>query len=368
MNIEQVKRFLPKAFEIKLSVILHGLHGVGKSNVVKQIADEQKIGFIDVRLSQMESGDLLGMPDLQDGTTKFITPAWLPRDKKSKGILFMDELNRARPDVLQAVFQLVLDRRIGEYVLPEGWHVVSAVNPNTENYHVTNIFDKALIDRFCHINLKPTKVEFIQYAQQLSDINQDFINFLQANDNLIEDEKAELPSIERTPSRRSNIAAARLLNTGLDTDLVSEGVGGLIGLTNVMAFTTWLKENEMKPFTAKEIFGDFSKIEERLAKYSDITSGRHDILSASCENAYNEINTNFKKIKPKQVDSFFKVLEKLPKDMSVSLLKRLLDSKTEGMAEWVVENIVTPDGSNWLLDLYEKSEQEEKATSTAEKV
>lgn len=351
MNIEQVKRFLPYAFKVKASVVIHGLHGIGKSSVIKQITEELDIGFIDVRLSQMESGDVLGLPDLSEGTTKFITPAWLPRGEKSKGILFLDEINRARPDVLQAIFQLVLDRRIGEYKLPEGWHVVSAVNPNTDDYQVTNVFDKALLDRFLHLNLKPTTSEFIQYAMKQEDADQNFIQFLQAREELIEDQKATLPSIDRTPSRRSNLMAARLLKTGLDADLVNEGVGGLIGMVNVMAFTTWMQENETKPFTAKEIFADFTKIEERLAKYSDPTAGRHDILSASCENAFNEIETNYKKLKPKQMDNFFPFLAKLPKDLAVSLVKRVIESKTDGVNTWATDSILNDDRSDWIMDV-----------------
>ena len=141
MDIKQLKRFLPYAMKTKVAVMVHGLHGIGKSQTIKQFAEEQGMQFIDRRLSQMESGDLLGLPSLENGRTSFFTPDWLPTDPNSKGILFLDEINRARRDVLQGVFQLVLDRQLGSYKLPDGWSVISAINPNTDDYDVTNVFD-----------------------------------------------------------------------------------------------------------------------------------------------------------------------------------------------------------------------------------
>lgn len=361
MKIKELKEFLPYAFKVKAAVMVHGHHGIGKSQAIKQFALENGKQFIDRRLSQMESGDLLGLPDLSDGTTKFIVPSWLPRDPKSKGVLFLDEINRARPDVLQGVFQLVLDRQLGDYTLPEGWDVIAAVNPNTDDYHVTNVFDKALLDRFLHVKLTPSTEEFIAFAQKQEDLDQNFVAFLQAREEMIEESKLQAVVIDRRPSRRSNIMAARLIAAGLPDSLMFEGVGGLIGAENVTAFTTWLKENEIKPFTAKEVFSDFEKIRERMEKYADATSGRHDVLTASCDNVFNELESNFKKIKPKQMDNLFIFMEKLPKDLAFTFVKRVIDCKADGFSAWALPTFLDDARTNWITEINKPTAETQEA-------
>jgi len=171
VNIKQLKESIPFLVKANIATMVVGHHGIGKSQAVRQYCDEQGIGFIDLRLGTQDVGDLLGLADFkvnekgENVATKFMQPTWFPTDPDSKGLIFMDEINRARPDVLQAVFQLVLDKRLHEYELPKGWHVIGAMNPSTEDYVVTDLSDRAFLDRFCHIKLAPSKHEFIQYAK-----------------------------------------------------------------------------------------------------------------------------------------------------------------------------------------------------------
>lgn len=354
MNIKELKEFLPYAFKIKASVMVHGLHGIGKSQSIKQYAEENELQFIDRRLSQMESGDLLGLPDLKDGLTTFATPAWLPRDPKSKGVLFLDEINRARPDVLQAVFQLVLDRQIGDYRLPEGWQVVSAVNPNTDDYDVTNVFDEALMDRFLHVKLTPTVQEYIQYMQSNKKLDQTYVSFLQAREELIENTKLGTFSLDRKPSRRSNEKAAELAGM-LPDHLMIEGLGGLVGITTAVAYNAWVKENQIKPLTAKEIFGNYEKIAERVAKYTDPNCGRSDIITASLDNVYNDFCEKKSKIKDKEMDAALVFIQKIPKDLAEAFLKRLTNSDVLEVSKKATEYALESDLTNWLVD-YEPAE------------
>lgn len=126
-----------------------GPTGVGKSSIVRQVAETNNIEFRDFRLSQIESSDLRGLPYRKNGRTVFLPPVDMPGHSDGQGILFLDELNRAQDDVIQAAFQLVLDRRIGEYRLPEKWVVITAGNFG-DDYDV-KLPDPALANRFCHI-------------------------------------------------------------------------------------------------------------------------------------------------------------------------------------------------------------------------
>jgi hypothetical protein len=352
MNIKELKQFLPFAFKTNISVMVHGLHGIGKSQAIKQYAEENGMEFIDRRLSQMESGDLLGLPDVKDGTTRFITPSWLPQDKNSKGVLFLDEINRARRDVLQGVFQLVLDRQLGDYRLPDGWQVISAVNPNTDEYDVTQVFDAALLDRFLHISLKPTTAEYIQYLQSNKSLEQNYVLFLQSREELIEVQKNKNEEFfKRLPSRRSNYKAAELLAAGLPEHLQYEGLAGLVGSENAVAFGTWMKENDIKPFTAKEIIGDFSKIEERVKKYTDKSMARADVMTQSLDNLFNHLVEKKGKLTEKQFSNAMVFVEKVPRDLGKSFMQRVLGTDDKDLTLSILENMIENPGTDWIESL-----------------
>ena len=100
----------------------------GKSSIVKQIAQEKNLEFIDLRLSLLDPTDLKGIPffDSNSNEAVWAQPNFLPKEPASQGILFLDEINTAPPSVQAAAYQLVLDRKVGDYELPKGWAIVAA--------------------------------------------------------------------------------------------------------------------------------------------------------------------------------------------------------------------------------------------------
>lgn len=183
MTIKQFKLYM-KHLPIEQAVLIKGNHGIGKSQVVKQIAEDAKISFIDMRLAQNDVGDLKGLPFQTDGRTYFAPPDWFPLDEGTrkeiallqnltkeissgrfgdKGILFLDELNRATREVQQAAFELVLDRRINMRSLPDGWRVVAAINADSDIYDI-NEMGPALVSRFAVVELDPSVEEWHRWA------------------------------------------------------------------------------------------------------------------------------------------------------------------------------------------------------------
>jgi MoxR-like ATPase len=160
MDIKTTKKIISS--NVTSSIMLHANHGVGKSSCVKQVAKQLGIEFFDIRLSQCDVGDIKGLPYRDGETMKFAKPEWWPRNKDSKGILFFDELNRASKDVLQAVFEICLDRTLDGDKLPDGWKIVSAVNSHSD-YDVLEL-DPALQDRWFHIEFSPTAKEWLDWA------------------------------------------------------------------------------------------------------------------------------------------------------------------------------------------------------------
>ena len=128
--------------------------GIGKSSLMSQLATAESLSLIDLRLVTLDPTDLRGLPAISaDRTrTQWIPPEFLPTD--GRGILFLDELNRAPMLVQNAALQLVLDRRLGAYTLPDGWTVAAACNYSTDGGGVQKM-TAALTSRFAtHLHLK----------------------------------------------------------------------------------------------------------------------------------------------------------------------------------------------------------------------
>jgi len=147
-------------------MFLWGPPGVGKSDVVRQVAEGEKLDLIDIRAVLLDPVDLRGLPHINGGGyAHWCPPAFLPHDPKSQGILFLDELNAAPQLTQSACYQLVLDRKLGEYQLPDGWAVIAAGNRETDR-SVVHRMPSALANRFMHINFDVDKEEWCAWAAQ----------------------------------------------------------------------------------------------------------------------------------------------------------------------------------------------------------
>lgn len=177
VNHNQTREHLIACYKARLPLFIWGETGIGKSDTVRQAAKELDVDIIDVRISQLDPSDLRGLPKYSDGeeTTRWLPPNWLPRE--GKGILLLDELNLAPPSIQSTAYQLILDRKIGDYVLPDGWIVVGAGNRAEDR---ANVFTMAapLRNRLLQITLRsPGIEEWSDWALE-NDIDKDIIAFL----------------------------------------------------------------------------------------------------------------------------------------------------------------------------------------------
>jgi hypothetical protein len=200
------KEAIRLCMDAKITSCLWGHRGIGKSSLVREIANEgykenetaYPLGFIDFRCGQIEASDLRGLPDKISGRTTYLPPAELPQGDRTaqsiaeeletiphpehrrqraeqlqphyeRGILFLDEVNRGQDDVMQAVFQLIQDRRIGQYVLPEKWSIVLAANHMQGDYNTNGFTDAAFLDRMCHLQLSATNELLEEWCGYISD-------------------------------------------------------------------------------------------------------------------------------------------------------------------------------------------------------
>lgn len=340
MNIKTLKEALPYLFKANIATLIQGHHGIGKSQAVRQYADDNGMDFVDLRLGTQDVGDLLGLADFvvdpttgEKVATKFMRPDWFPVDPNSKGVIFLDEINRGQRAVLQAVFQLVLDKRLHRYMLPPGWSVIAAMNPSTDDYIVTDISDKAFLDRFCHIKLAPSKQEFLEYAK-FRKFDDSLIQFLTEQPNLIQGDLEEF-SLEVKPSRRSWEAVDRLVKAKMPANLLRECVNGLVGTAAGAAFIKSLSDTD-KPINAKDILDNYPKFAKKVKEYSNAkTGGRQDMLKFTCDSLLEAISgrkEDFKKEESKNLADF---LIEIPKDLSFDLCRALY---LEQVARPVIDN------------------------------
>ena len=158
----RLERVLELAYRARRAVLLEGPTGIGKSEIIRQIAEKLGIGTLVLDLSLLEPPDLVGLPVIEGGRTVYAVPRALPRD--GAGILMLEELNRAERYIQQPALQLLTARRLHEYELPPGWVCFAAVNPETAEYQVTAL-DRALRARFLNLHVRADRAAWLAWAQ-----------------------------------------------------------------------------------------------------------------------------------------------------------------------------------------------------------
>lgn len=168
-------------------VMLWGPPGVGKSQIVAQVAARHQVPMIDIRLSQMEPSDLRGIPFRIDNHVEWAIPALLPNGQRHgpEGILFLDEITSAPPSVSAAAYQLILDRRLGEYCVPVGWAIIAAGNRQGDR-GVTYTMPAPLANRFSHFEVDVHLDDWVAWAYQHG-IDERVIAFLRFRPELLFD-------------------------------------------------------------------------------------------------------------------------------------------------------------------------------------
>jgi hypothetical protein len=157
----RVEAILEVAYRARRPVLLEGQTGIGKSELVAQVARKLGIAHTVLDLSLLEPPDLVGLPTIEDGRTRYALPRFLPRE--GEGILMLEELNRAERYIQQPALQLLTARTLHEYVLPPGWACFAAINPESGDYQVTPL-DAALRARFLQVPVRADRAAWLAWA------------------------------------------------------------------------------------------------------------------------------------------------------------------------------------------------------------
>jgi MoxR-like ATPase len=195
--------------QVKLSTMIWGPPGIGKSSIVAQVAAAHKLACIDLRLSQLAPTDLRGLPVAKAGRSHWYPPEFLPSD--GAGVLFLDEINMAPPTMQGMAQQLILDRKVGNYVVPAGWFIWAAGNREEDRAAVFDM-PAPLANRFLHVEVTPDFENFKAYALARG-LHEHVVAFLSFRPALLHKSDALQPA---WPSPRSWEMASQLHAIGLE--------------------------------------------------------------------------------------------------------------------------------------------------------
>lgn len=258
-----------EATPIEQAIMVEGIHGCGKSEIITSYFRSKGYRVIALFLGQMaDAGDVLGLPHkvTTNGVTKtvYAHPEWWPTDKDEKVLLFLDELNRARPEIHQVIMDLVLNRKLAGTPLPENVRVVSAVNPIGEGMYQVEELDPALLDRFNKYDFRPTLDEWMDYCLA-SKVSPKIMGFISKNNTQLDPPTGkEFKQGQIYPSRRSWKRLSDIINNNPDmNEKVLQNVAmGIIGASACSAFMRYWREN--KQIHVGTLLTNYQKVKDQI--------------------------------------------------------------------------------------------------------
>jgi hypothetical protein len=325
--------------QAQISPLLIGTHGCGKTESVKQFCQENGYEFRIVNLGNQEVGDIVGLPMVSARSTDFSPPAWITEliefaenNPDRYAVIFLDEINRARRDVLQAVFPLILERRMHTLHLPKNVYVIAAMNPATDDYVVTDLADNALLSRFCHIRFSPSKLEWFEYMKEKK-ANASLVEFFQEQPEFLDPNVEEFELVGVKPDRRKAEQFSRLMATDIGEDLMQEVAYGMFGPIAASALLAHLKKAE-KPISGLLAITQFDEVKDKIISWCDFEKGiRMDLIDATIKDVEAEIKKMDKNISDVERANVLKLLKIVPKEVCFGFVRGMI------MVEWLADSV-----------------------------
>ncbi|MGM0641529.1 MAG: AAA family ATPase [Thermotogota bacterium] len=360
MKPSDVKFLSKKIMQSDEVPLLWGHFGVGKTDIAKQIAEETGRELIILVISQMEPGDLIGMPSRDENKTTFLKPDWWPENENS--IILIDEINRAHRSIRNAIMQLLIDRRIHNHILPEDCWIMAAANPPDEEYdQVELITDPAFMSRFFHLDISPNDKDWIDWAKK-EGIDNNTINFIENYPEYLSNDNQISIRLDLRPSPRSWFKLSRVLNNLEEENIKKYGyslAAGIVGSDSARAYINNLNNKTTLPKPEDVIL--YGKSFDRLEKLSDeekinmIMRINNYIERIQESEMINIIDNNEHQTIAKNIKA---ISEFIPKDSIFSILRNLnnLVEKSKGLKRAFYDKLMeeialTLGDEQWLQEI-----------------
>ena len=319
MKASSVSAALKSLIAARQPAFIWGPPGIGKSAIIARLASSLSLSLRDIRALLLDPVDLRGLPYVGEGRSKWATPEFLPAE--GDGILFLDELNAAPAMVQAGFYQLVLDRRLGEYTLPAGWIIIAAGNRDADRAHTTRM-PTPLRNRFVHLDFEVDAEEWSEWAIGAG-LRPEVIAFIRFRPPLL---SAFDRDANAFPSPRSWEFVSRILESGPDASVEHEMFAGTVGTGAATEFSGFLR-----------MFRELPNIDAILLNPSgepvpDSPAAQYAVASAL---AHRASDTNF--------DRICLYLDRMPTEFRVLSVRdaTLRDQKikyTAGYTKWAIQN------------------------------
>lgn len=282
----QARKSLLKAFQVKRPLFLWGPPGIGKSELVEGITNELGGLMIDLRLGQMEPTDIRGIPyyNKELGKMDWAPPVELPDEELASQypivVLFLDELNSAPASVQAAAYQLILNRRVGKYVLPDNVVMVAAGNRESDK-GVTYRMPTPLSNRFIHQEMK---VDFASYQEWavMNKIHKDVVGYLSFAKQDLYDFDAKSSSRAFATPRSWTFVSQLLDDESTDDETLTNLIAGTVGEGLAVKFMQHRKVAGRMPNPKDILEGKVKdlQVKEVSAMYSLVISMCYELKDA----------------------------------------------------------------------------------------
>ena len=305
---EEARAALKQCFDKKRPVFLWGPPGIGKSEVVAGIAEELGGTMIDLRLAQMEPTDLRGIPyyNKDIGKMDWAAPVDLPDEEFAKTqkivVLFLDEMNSAAPSIQAAAYQLILNRRIGKYHLPDNVVVIAAGNRESDK-GVTYRMPAPLANRFVHLEMRVDHEAWQNWAV-MNNVHKDVVGYIGfAKQDLYDFDPRSASRSFATP--RSWTFVSELLEDDIGDHTLTDLVAGAVGEGVAVKFMAHRKVAGQLPKPEEVLLGKVTelKVKEVSAMYSLVVSMCYEL-----RDQYEKIGKEKNAEWHEQANNFFKFM------------------------------------------------------------
>jgi hypothetical protein len=265
-----VRTLLIRCMEVGRPAMIWGAPGVGKSDLIASIGKEMNRPVIDMRLLLLEPTDIKGIPyfDPDTKTMKWAQPSDLPTETfLSNAILFLDEINAAPPSVQAAAYQLILNRRVGEYHLPKNVSMLCAGNRDSDK-GVTYRMPSPLANRLVHIEMRADFEDWQQWAI-MSKVHPDVVGFLSHHKQHLFNFNPKSPD-KAFATPRSWAFVSQLISDNLPESMNTTLVSGTVGSGLATEFTAHRKVSAKMPKAEDVLLGKEKSlnVKELSAMYS----------------------------------------------------------------------------------------------------
>jgi len=328
----------------KSPICIWGTHGIGKTEIVQQIAEELDYQWAYIAPAQFEEmGDLIGMPSVENGRTVFRSPDWVP-STEGPGILLIDDVNRADDRILRGIMQLLQNYELVSWKLPPQWQIVLTANPDGGDYSVTPM-DDAMLTRMMHITMNFDPKAWAIWAEKAG-VDSRCINFVLTYPEIAKGKQSTPRSLVQFFQSIENIK-----NFADQLPLIQMLGSSCLDEETVTSFITFAQQNLSELVTSEAILKT-KKFDDDVYRHikgivqKDVL--RVDIIATLCTRLINYLTLN--KIKPnkdeiKNIQSFIK-MDIIPNDIRLSMLQDFVSSTNPALKAVMTD----PEVAMMLLD------------------